>query len=120
MGNHMPSKKHGKTWKAEPHTIAKIEMLKAYLHAYFPILAQSKRGKPFLYVDGFAGPGELHELADRFPLSPRSPQLRLRWRSWGGGGKPEMSHAFLSSQIVCGVNICGVASNPSTGMLGSQ
>jgi three-Cys-motif partner protein len=54
----MPSKKHGKTWKAEPHTLAKIEMLKAYLHAYFPILAQSKRGKPFLYVDGFAGPGE--------------------------------------------------------------
>lgn len=54
----MASKKLGKTWKAEPHTLAKIEMLKAYLHAYFPILAQSKRGKPFLYVDGFAGPGE--------------------------------------------------------------
>jgi three-Cys-motif partner protein len=56
----MPSKKLGKTWKAEPHTLAKIEILKAYLDAYFPILAQSrsKRGKPFLYVDGFAGPGE--------------------------------------------------------------
>ncbi|HEY8747796.1 MAG TPA: three-Cys-motif partner protein TcmP [Tepidisphaeraceae bacterium] len=54
----MPSKKHGTIWKAEPHTIAKIEMLTAYLNAYFPILAQSKRGKPFLYVDGFAGPGE--------------------------------------------------------------
>lgn len=54
----MPSKKHGKTWKAEPHTLAKIEMLKAYLQAYFPILARSKRGRPFLYIDGFAGPGE--------------------------------------------------------------
>jgi three-Cys-motif partner protein len=54
----MPSKKHGKTWKAEPHTLAKIEILIAYLHAYFPILGQSKPGRPFLYVDGFAGPGE--------------------------------------------------------------
>src|SRR4051794_11181200 len=52
------SKKHGTTWKAEPHTLAKIDMLKAYLHAYFPILGRAKRGKPFLYVDGFAGPGE--------------------------------------------------------------
>jgi len=54
----MPSAKHGRTWPAEPHTLAKIEMLKAYLRAYFPILGRGKSGREFLYVDGFAGPGE--------------------------------------------------------------
>jgi three-Cys-motif partner protein len=54
----MPSAKYGRTWEAEPHTLAKIEMLKAYLHAYFLILGRGKRSREILYVDGFAGPGE--------------------------------------------------------------
>lgn len=81
----MPSKKHGKTWKAEPHTLAKIEMLKAYLHAYFPILGTSKRGQPFLYVDGFAGPGEYTNSPTGSPLAALAAatgamsQLGPRW-----------------------------------------
>ncbi|HET6248486.1 MAG TPA: three-Cys-motif partner protein TcmP [Tepidisphaeraceae bacterium] len=65
----MPSKKRGTVWKAEPHTLAKIAMLKAYLHAYFPILGTTKRGLPFLYVDGFAGPGEYTNSAECSPLA---------------------------------------------------
>jgi three-Cys-motif partner protein len=45
---------------AEPHTIAKIAMLRAYLFQWFSILGTSRhfRGKDLWYIDGFAGPGE--------------------------------------------------------------
>ena len=89
----MPSKKHGKTWKAEPHTLAKIEMLMAYLHAYFPILGTSKRGQPFLYVDGFAGPGEYTNSPTGSPLAALAAatgamsQLGPRWTAFDGYGE---------------------------------
>jgi three-Cys-motif partner protein len=44
-------------WPADPHTVAKIEILKGYLNAWFRILGSSRRGQTVLYVDGFAGPG---------------------------------------------------------------
>ena len=45
-------------WEAEPHTVAKVEVLRAYLVAYFQILGISKAGQTLLYIDGFAGPDE--------------------------------------------------------------
>jgi three-Cys-motif partner protein len=56
----MSSKKLDTVWKAEPHTVAKIELLGAYLRAWFSILGTKppRRGAEILYVDGFAGPGE--------------------------------------------------------------
>jgi three-Cys-motif partner protein len=43
-------------WELEPHTRAKHEILRRYLQAWMPILAQG--GFPnILYIDGFAGPG---------------------------------------------------------------
>ncbi|MBA3256350.1 MAG: three-Cys-motif partner protein TcmP [Pyrinomonadaceae bacterium] len=56
----MPPKKFPTLWKAEPHTIAKIEILQSYLVAWFQIFGQSRsrRDQDLLYVDGFAGPGE--------------------------------------------------------------
>ena len=42
-------------WPIEPHTIAKIDILEAYLVAYFQILGTCRR-QEFLYIDGFAGP----------------------------------------------------------------
>jgi three-Cys-motif partner protein len=50
--------KHDTTWTAEPHTLAKIEILSGYLFPYFAILGRSKAGRDILYIDGFAGPGE--------------------------------------------------------------
>ncbi|MBE0615086.1 MAG: three-Cys-motif partner protein TcmP [Burkholderiales bacterium] len=44
-------------WKAEPHTIAKIEMLRSYLFVWFSILGREFKGKDLWYIDGFAGPG---------------------------------------------------------------
>jgi three-Cys-motif partner protein len=46
----------GKTWGIERHTEAKLQILRAYLQAWFPILAQGRQGR-VVYIDGFAGPG---------------------------------------------------------------
>ena len=54
----MSNKNLGAVWKAEPHTIAKAEVLRAYLVAYFQILGTSKPRQTILYVDGFAGPDQ--------------------------------------------------------------
>ena len=54
----MPSKRFDTTWQAEPHTIAKITILEAYLQAWFPIMGRTMRNQDILYIDGFAGPGE--------------------------------------------------------------
>ena len=54
----MSNKNLGVVWRAEPHTIAKTEVLRAYLVAYFQILGASKPRQTILYVDGFAGPDE--------------------------------------------------------------
>jgi three-Cys-motif partner protein len=51
------SKKNPTIWNADPHTIAKIEILKGYLAAWIRILGSTRRDETILYVDGFAGPG---------------------------------------------------------------
>jgi len=45
------------TWNANPHTLAKIAILKRYLLAWFQIFGRTRTGQDLLYVDGFAGPG---------------------------------------------------------------
>ncbi len=42
-------------WEIEPHTLAKHEILRRYLVAWFVILG--KYNKSLLYIDGFCGPG---------------------------------------------------------------
>lgn len=42
-------------WEIDPHTIAKHEILRRYLEAWFPIL--SAYHHRIVYIDGFAGPG---------------------------------------------------------------
>lgn len=54
----MPAGPKETIWFAEPHTIAKIDILEAYLVAYFQILGRSRPGQRLLYVDGFAGPNQ--------------------------------------------------------------
>jgi three-Cys-motif partner protein len=65
----MPSVKHGTIWPADAHTLAKIEILKGYLNAYFPILGRSQRGQGMLLVDGFAGPGEYTNAPEGSPVA---------------------------------------------------
>jgi three-Cys-motif partner protein len=63
------SKRVGVTWDADPHTIAKIAILKNYLHAWFRILGKTRKGQTLLYVDGFAGPGYYKNHPEGSPLA---------------------------------------------------
>lgn len=60
------SRRKTKPWRIEPHTQAKHEILRRYLHAWFPILGRS--GGPLVYVDGFSGPGRYKDGEDGSPL----------------------------------------------------
>ncbi len=56
-------------WDADPHTLAKIAILKGYLHAWFRILGARMRRQVILYVDGFAGPGHYRNHDEGSPLA---------------------------------------------------
>lgn len=63
------SKRLSVVWDADPHTIAKIAILKGYLHAWFSILGMRRAGEAILYVDGFAGPGYYKNHPEGSPLA---------------------------------------------------
>lgn len=52
-------------WDAPQHTLAKLEILKRYLGAWFAIIG--KHNPRILYIDGFAGPGEYRGGEDGSP-----------------------------------------------------
>ena len=53
-------------WQMKPHTEAKHEILKNYLHRWFPILS-TVSGR-VVYIDGFAGPGVYSNGEEGSPL----------------------------------------------------
>jgi len=53
-------------WEIDPHTLAKHEILRLYLSAWFPILGQYNQ--TVLYVDGFSGPGRYKNGEDGSPI----------------------------------------------------
>src|ERR1044071_682161 len=63
------SKRLPTIWPAEPHTLAKIVILRSYLNAWFRILGQGKKHQTILYVDGFAGPGRYNNGEDGSPVA---------------------------------------------------
>ena len=42
-------------WRVDPHTLAKHEILRRYVDAWFPIM--SRWNPRLIFFDGFAGPG---------------------------------------------------------------
>lgn len=54
------------TWPIEPHTEAKLIILKKYLDAWLPIMTSQNRR--VVYIDGFAGPGEYENGKDGSPI----------------------------------------------------
>jgi three-Cys-motif partner protein len=84
----MSSKKVGTLWRAEPHTIAKIAILEAYLLPWFQIFGRSRQGRDLLYVDGFSGPGEYVNHPKGSPLSALEAAkmaLQLTGGNWKAG-----------------------------------
>lgn len=56
------------SWQLAPHTAAKLEILGAYLRAWFPILGHSPNFDRIIYIDGFAGPGRYKQDEDGSPI----------------------------------------------------
>lgn len=56
-------------WPATAHTLAKIEILKNYLNAWFRILGTTKKDQSLLFIDGFAGPGHYSKNEEGSPLA---------------------------------------------------
>jgi len=65
----MPRSKLPTVWKAEPHTIAKVEILREYLIRWFQIMGMAKPGRDILYIDGFAGPGHYTNYDQGSPIA---------------------------------------------------
>lgn len=64
-------------WNAEPHTLAKLAILKRYLGAWFQIFGRSQPGSDLLYVDGFAGPGEYLNHSEGSPIAATNTALSV-------------------------------------------
>src|SRR5688572_17641981 len=86
----MPSKRPTTLWAAQPHTLAKLEILRSYLTAYFAILGiKAESSREILYVDGFAGPNEYTDHAEGSPTvavkaaGDAIRQAGNRWRARG-------------------------------------
>jgi three-Cys-motif partner protein len=56
------------SWDLAPHTAAKLEILGAYLRAWFPILGRGRNFDRIIYIDGFAGPGRYARGEDGSPI----------------------------------------------------
>lgn len=56
----MATDPHDTVWSADPHTLAKHQILRRYLQAWYPILTKGaeRQNQEVLFIDGFAGPGE--------------------------------------------------------------
>jgi len=56
------------SWALAPHTAAKLDILGAYLRAWFPILSRGHNFDRIIYIDGFAGPGRYQHGEDGSPI----------------------------------------------------
>ena len=56
------------SWDLAAHTAAKLEILGAYLRAWFPIVGHSQSFDRIIYIDGFAGPGRYKKGEDGSPI----------------------------------------------------
>jgi three-Cys-motif partner protein len=86
------SKKLPTMWTADPHTIAKITILRYYLNAWFRILGRGRKNQTILYVDGFAGPGSYTNHPEGSPLAA----LRVAESTVA-----ELAGDFVAKEIQC-------------------
>jgi three-Cys-motif partner protein len=76
------------SWELAAHTAAKLEILRAYLHAWFPILSRGPNFDRIIYVDGLAGPGRYKQGEDGSPI------VALKAALGALGGQREMTYEF--------------------------
>ncbi len=93
----MPASPRETVWCAEPHTIAKIRLLSEYLKAWYSILGTRpvQAGRPLLYVDGFAGPGEYTNHAVGSPVVAVQAAISCRDHHASGWRAGDINCAFI-------------------------
>lgn len=65
----MSSRPRSVVWNADPHTIAKVEIVRKYLYRWALITGSTFGNQPLTYIDGFAGPGEYENYPEGSPLA---------------------------------------------------
>lgn len=63
-------------WERDPHTAAKHTLLRRYLSAWFPIMAQQFRDTGITFLDAFAGPGEYTNSKESSPSIAMTQAMR--------------------------------------------
>lgn len=63
-------------WARDLHTAAKHTLLRRYMSAWFPIMANHFRDNGITFFDGFAGPGEYTNSGDSSPAIAMQQALR--------------------------------------------
>jgi three-Cys-motif partner protein len=82
------SKKQDTIWEAQPHTLAKVAILRSYLEKWFSVLGSTFAGKDLWYIDGFAGPGEYaggHDGSPKAAIESATLALNAARASWKAG-----------------------------------
>lgn len=73
----------GILWGRDPHTAAKHTLLRRYMSAWFPIMANHFRDNGITFFDGFAGPGEYTNAQESSPAIAMRQALRSDVRCYG-------------------------------------
>lgn len=73
----------GVLWERDPHTAAKHTLLRRYLSAWFPIMANQFRSDGITFLDGFAGPGEYTNSQESSPAIAMAQAMRGEVASYG-------------------------------------
>jgi three-Cys-motif partner protein len=94
----MPSFKPKDLWPAEPHTLAKIEIVRRYLYLWFRILSSDPRTKRLVYIDGFAGPGEYKDGQVGSPIAALNAATAACEDSKGAMDKINLDFLFIEKE----------------------
>jgi three-Cys-motif partner protein len=79
----LPADLTASNWELAAHTAAKLEILGAYLRAWFPILSHGRNFDRIIYIDGFAGPGRYKGGKDGSPIVALKAALGALHRQMG-------------------------------------
>jgi three-Cys-motif partner protein len=93
----MPSFKPTGLWPAEPHTLAKIEIVRRYLYLWFSILDKHP-SKRLVCIDGFAGPGEYTNSPQGSPLAALTAAKSALERPGSGLNTKECCFLFVEKR----------------------
>src|ERR1044071_3825456 len=107
----MPSFKPTDLWDAEPHTLAKIEIVRRYLYLWFFILGTTTNR--LVYIDGFAGPGGYKNSNDSSPLAALGAAKAALERLSPSNVRREWSFYFIEKDPAFASDLTSVISDTS-------